>query len=127
MSDIDRALDTLKSLLQTNDGKQTLNSLIQNLSGGGNNLSDSENDSHDEEAVPASAQSESNHFNLNQMSKYSNLLSTVQRGSNAPRMHLMSALRPYLSSRRQQRFNVIMNLLKYSDVPAALMGRRNKR
>lgn len=127
MNDINKALDTLKELLQTDEGKSTINSLIQNIGGGGS-IPNNEGDNYaEEEAVPVSSHNNSNGFNLNNLSRYSDLLSSVQKGSNAPRMQLMGALRPYLSSRRQQRFNVIMNLMKYSDVPAALMGRLNKR
>lgn len=127
MNDINKALDTLKELLQTDEGKNTINSLIQNIGGGGS-IPNNEGDNYaEEEAVPVSSHNNSNGFNLNNLSRYSDLLSSVQKGSNAPRMQLMGALRPYLSSRRQQRFNVIMNLMKYSDVPAALMGRLNKR
>ena len=127
MDDINKAIDTLKGMLQTEEGKQTLNSLIQNISGNGTSNSNENTSPQQEAPLPVSSPNSNNGFNLGNMGNFNDLLSSVQNGSNAPRMQLMGALKPYLSSRRQQRFGTIMNLMKYSEVPAALLGRLNKR
>jgi len=114
MDDFSKALDSLREMMNSPQGQDSLNSLIKGFSGGGEDKSD-ESYSSD---LPLSTSG---------LGNYGNLLSTLQSGNRAPRMQLMHALRPYLSSRRQQKFDVIMNLMRYSDLPSALFGKGTKR
>jgi hypothetical protein len=118
MEDMNNAVNVLKKLLQSEEGKKTLSSLIKNISEGDNSY-----DQH-ESNMPVTSQ---NDYNFDSLRNYSDIFSSIQSGSNAPRMQLLNALKPYLSSRRQRRFNTILNFMKYSDVPSALLARLNKR
>lgn len=129
MDDINQALDTLKSMLATEDGQKTLSSLMNSIGGGAAPASAPEPAYEDaeQEYSPSAAGGANFADALGSLSKYSDIFASVQNSSNAPRMQLLSALKPYLSNRRQQRFGTIMNLMRYSDVPGAIAGKlRNK-
>ena len=115
MDDFSKALESLKEMMNTPQGQDSLNSLIKEFTGGGEDKDSEEHQSSD--FLP----------DIGKLGGYGNLLSTLQSGNRAPRMQLMHALRPYLSSRRQQKFDVIMNLMRYSDLPASLFGKGFKR
>ncbi len=112
MEDFSKALDSLRNMMNSPQGQDSLNSLIKGFSGGSNEGEDYSSN------MPLST---------NSLGNYGNLLSTLQSGNRAPRMQLMNSLRPYLSSRRQQKFDVIMNLMRYSDLPSTLFGKGTKR
>ncbi len=112
MDDFSKALDSLREMVNSPGGQDSLNSLIKSFSGGGDDGEDYSS------GLPLSGGS---------LGNYGNLLSTLQSGNRAPRMQLMNSLRPYLSSKRQQKFDVIMNLMRYSDLPSALFGKGTKR
>ena len=115
MDDLSKALSSLQEMMNTPQGQNSINSLLGQLSGeGGGEKKDYEGN--------AGAPSD-----LSGLGNYSNLLSTLQSGNRAPRMQLMSALRPYLSPKRQQKYDVIMNLMRYSDLPSAFFGKGLKR
>ncbi|MDD4689247.1 MAG: hypothetical protein PHE51_05820 [Eubacteriales bacterium] len=106
MEDISKAIDSLREMMNSPQGQESLNSLMKGMT------SSSEEGASDP---------------LSNLGNYGNLLSTLQGGTRAPRMQLMSALKPYLSSRRQQKFDIIMNLMRYSDLPSSLFGKGFKR
>ncbi len=117
MDDFSKALDSLREMMNSPQGQDSLNSLIKGFSGSGGEDRDSSEDGGRSDIMAS----------LGSLGNYGNLLSTLQSGNRAPRMQLMNALRPYLSSRRQQKFDVIMNLMRYSDLPSALFGKGLKR
>lgn len=126
MEDINRTIDSLKEMLSTDEGKKTLNSLMSSFGGGDAPSDDAEYEPTEQNYSPANVNGGLTDA-LSSLSRYGDIFASVQNSGNAPRMQLLSALKPYLSSRRQQKFGTIMNLMRYSDVPGVLMDKmRNK-
>ena len=88
MSDFNKAIDTLKQMLETDDGQQSLKSITGMLSGG--------------EDMPAAPSTPAQ----------------AMQSQGTPRHSLLSALRPYLSTKRQGKFDAALRILQITQLTA---------
>lgn len=105
MADIEKAMDTLSSLLSSEEGKQTLSDMVSSFSG-----STSESSSDDL-------------LNMDSMLKIKNIMDEFQH-SNDRRSNLLTALKPYLNNARLGRIDETINLLKLAKLPTLIKSIR---
>lgn len=102
MADLEKAMDTLSSMLSSEEGKQTLSDMVSSLT----------------------SNSESNDLlNMDTMLKVKNIMDEFQNG-NDRRSNLLMALKPYLNNTRLGRIDETINLLKLAKLPGLIKGIR---
>ena len=101
MNDFDKALDTLKQMLSTDEGQKSLKSIAGMMSGG-------------DEYTPA-VQSQPSDTTPPDISHIASSFHAMQT-KGAPRHSLLSALRPYLSTKRQGKFDVALRILQITQL-----------
>ena len=125
MSDMDRALSQLKDMLSNEEGQKQLENIIGSITGGGEPA--------DTPGVPSSVSvprsgsgQNSMPFNLNMDSvmKIKGIMEGMQSNDD-PRVGVLSALRPYISSRGHHIDNAI-KILSLGKLPALLKNFNTK-
>ena len=102
MADLEKAMDTLSSMLSSEEGKQTLSDMVSSLT----------------------SNSESNDLlNMDTMLKVKIIMDEFQNG-NDRRSNLLMALKPYLNNTRLGRIDETINLLKLAKLPGLIKGIR---
>lgn len=102
MADLEKAMDTLSSMLSSEEGKQTLSDMVDSFT----------SDSSTNELL-----------NMDTMLKVKNIMDEFQSG-NDRRSNLLMALKPYLNNARLGRIDETINLLKITKLPGLIKGIR---
>ena len=106
MADIEKAMDTLSSMLSSEEGKQTLSDMVSSFT----------NDT-------GSSETSSDLFGMDTLLKVKDVMDEFQH-SNDRRSNLLMALKPYLNNARLGRIDETINLLKLAKLPNLIKGIR---
>ena len=106
MSDMNNAFDNFKQMLSSPEGQQSISTMLGSLTDGQNNVPPS-----DPVETPASSS-----FSPDMMMKMTQVFGTLQNRS-GPHFDLLFALRPYLSAKKQGRFEMALRMLQLSKLP----------
>ena len=102
-NNISDTLNNFKQMLSTEQGQNSINALLGSLSG--------------QQGDPSAPDSNpSPELSPDMMMKMTNLLGTLQNRS-GPHFDLLFALRPYLSLKKQGRFEMALRMLQLSKIP----------
>ena len=116
MENIESALDTFKQMLSTPEGQNSISSLLGAFGGS------EETSAAPTIAEPTTPQMQNMPLSgLNDLSpdvimKMTSMLGTLQNQS-GPHFDLLYALRPYLSTKKQGRFEIALRMLQLSKIP----------
>lgn len=128
MAEFDQAISKLQDMLSSPGGQQQLENIIESLTGGSSNQP--QDTTPPLPTPPATNEagnilsgllsgSSSNPINSDSLIKIKNIIDGLQM-DNDPRVNLLSALRPYISSTRGRHIDNAIRLMSISKLPLLL-------
>lgn len=130
MAELDQAISQIRNMLSSPDGQRQLENLVGTLTGNNSSPPQAQNNTPSLPAPPTTNEagnilsgllsgSSSSPINAESLMKIKNIMDGLQM-DNDPRVNLLSALRPYISSTRGQHIDHAIRLMSISKLPTLL-------